>query len=91
MPTTSSASGEQVAAYTRGATVWASLEPLSGRELLNAQQIVSDSTHQITMRHTWKIGHRDQILFGSRIFEVDFISNIDERNIELVILAHEAT
>jgi len=88
-PTTSSTSGEQVAAYTSGETPWASLEPLTGRELLNAQQIVGNSTHRIRMRYTANVSRKDQILFNGRTFECESIDNTEERNIELVILAHE--
>lgn len=90
-PTTSAVTGEKLAGYTAATPqVWAEIVPLSGRELLNAQQIVTDSTHQIRMRYTANVSHRDQILFNGRTFEIDAMNNTDERNIELVMLAHEA-
>jgi SPP1 family predicted phage head-tail adaptor len=98
---TTNAAGETIAAYTLSAqTVYGSIEPLAGRELLNAQQIVGDSTHRITTRFTEYVGRKDRLQYEgaypsgnqfTRIFEVESINNTDERNIELVILAHEIT
>jgi SPP1 family predicted phage head-tail adaptor len=62
---------------------------MEGRELLNAQEIIGDSTHKVRTRYTPNVTRKDQILFGSRTFAIDSINNTDERNIELVLTAHE--
>jgi SPP1 family predicted phage head-tail adaptor len=43
--------GEPLNTWTNVATVWAAVEPLSGRELLAAQAVQSSVTHQITIRY----------------------------------------
>ena len=90
-PATSGVSGEQTAGYVTGDSVWAGLEPLTMRETLNAQQVQGVSTHRIWMRYTGDINRQDQVLFNGRAFEVDSVLNTEERNIELVLLAHEIT
>lgn len=71
------------------ARTWASIEQLSGTELVHAQQKKPNSTHQITTRYVANITSDMRILFGDRTFNIEGIDNIDERNIELVILCRE--
>lgn len=67
---------------------WASIEPLSGRELFAAQQVRPEVTHRITMRYR-EIGPKNRIMFGTRAFHIDSILNKDERNVMLTIMAFE--
>jgi SPP1 family predicted phage head-tail adaptor len=62
---------------------WAAIEPLSGRELINAQALQADVTHSVTIRHTPGVGPRMQIQFGSRTFNIGSVLNVDERNREM--------
>lgn len=43
--------GQQSTTWTDFATVWAKVEPLSGREQMAAQAMQSSVTHQITIRY----------------------------------------
>jgi len=43
--------GETVASWSTLATVWASIEPLTGREVLQAQQVQAESTVRIRIRY----------------------------------------
>ena len=91
-PTVSPVTGETIAAYKELDTgFWAEIRPLSAKEMVNAQQTVGESTHRITMRYTPYVGRKDQIIFGSRVFEIESVLNRDERNIELTLMAHEIT
>ena len=45
------ASGGQINTWADVATIWASIEPLSGRELMAAQAVQSAVSHQITIRY----------------------------------------
>lgn len=49
--TSQDASGGQLLTWTDVATVWANVDPLSGRELLAAQAVQSAVSHQITIRY----------------------------------------
>lgn len=70
-------------------TVWASVSPLVGRELTNAQLINSEITHKIVMRYRTGVNAKCTALFGTRTFQLFEALNIDERNIELRIGAKE--
>lgn len=69
---------------------FASIEPLSGRELWQAQQVEATVTHQIKILYRSGITPPMRALFGSRVFHFESILNRDEANEELEILATEA-
>jgi len=71
------------------ATVWAAIKPLSGRELLAAQAVQSETTGTIEIRYRAGITPSQRAVFGSRIFEILAVLNIEERNRELRLLTKE--
>lgn len=71
------------------ATVWASIEALTGRELYAAQQRVSEVTHKITIRWYPGIVARMNVWFDNRVFQIQAVQNPDERKIMLVLLCLE--
>lgn len=81
--------GETVPTFVDQDRVWAEVMPLSGRELLAARQTTGEVTHQVTIR--WRDGltptHR--IRFGTRIFEILSVINVEERNREMRVLCKE--
>lgn len=70
---------------------WASVVPLSGRELFTDQQVHAQVTHKIGMR--WKSGiqpaptHR--VKWGSRVFNIVSAINVGERNREIELVCIE--
>lgn len=60
--------GDAAPTWTTVATVWASVESLTGRELWIAQQVQADVTHRVRMRPgaVPGIGPAWSILFGAR-------------------------
>lgn len=75
-------------------TLWATIEPLSGRELVNAQRIASEISHQITVRYLGALtdtriiaGYR--ALYKGRIFNIHAAMNEDESNVLITLLASE--
>lgn len=81
--------GGQTEAWSDMANVWASIEPLTGKELFIAQQVESNVTHKITMRYLAGITTKHRILFGSRVFEIVSIRDEEERNKVLEIFVTE--
>ena len=71
------------------ATRWAAIQPFRARELFAAQQVQSQVTHRIWMRYFEGLQSTDRIKFGQRIFNIDGIRNIDERNRELEVFCME--
>lgn len=86
--------GEVSGSWTTFATKWASIHPLTGRELFNAQQVQADVTHKVRM--WWLPGvttdMRLRIVNSSptRYLNIEHVINLRERNEELELLCKEA-
>jgi SPP1 family predicted phage head-tail adaptor len=83
--------GEAIETWATIKTVYASIKPLSARELLRADQLQATATTRMIMRDngvTIKPSYR--ILWDSRIYDINAINNIDERGhtIELLCTEH---
>lgn len=72
------------------ATMWASIEPLIGREYFAQQREQATVSHKIRMRHMPGITHKTRVVWNSRLFEIESVFNVGERNRELLLMASEA-
>lgn len=72
--------GEQSKVWATAESVYASVQPLRGQELLEFQQINAELTHRIIIRHTSNATVANRIKFGTRIFDINVVRNIDERS-----------
>jgi SPP1 family predicted phage head-tail adaptor len=75
-------------------TVYAEIQPLSGREKEAAQAINVDISHQINIRYQSafadpRVTAAYRVRFGSRLFNIHASMNVDERNQEITLLASE--
>ena len=64
--------------WTTSATVWAAIEPLNGFEKLQAMQLASPVTHKVTIRYRAGVTTKDRLLYGSRVFHIKEVINVDE-------------
>lgn len=71
--------GEAVPAWATLTTRWGQVEPLSGRELWQAQQVRPDVSHKVTIRYYDGLTPRHRLLLGSRVFEITSVINVDNR------------
>jgi len=71
------------------ATVWASVEALSGRELYAAQQQVSEVTHKITIRWLTGVLSSMFVIFDGHFYQIMAVLNPDGRHKLLVLLCKE--
>lgn len=81
--------GQQSKVWTTEESIFASIQPLRGQELLEFQQINAELTHKIFIRHTSNATPAKRIKFGTRIFDINVVRNIDERNIMQELLCKE--
>lgn len=81
--------GAEVETWTDITTLWASVEPLSGREYFAAQQVNTEISTKITLRYRAGIKPEMQILFASRVFEILSVVNPEEKNTQLVLMCKE--
>lgn len=71
------------------ATRWGRVEPLSGRELWQAQAARPDVSHRITLRHYDGLTPRHRLLVGSRVFNIESVLNIEEKGRVSQVMAKE--
>jgi len=71
------------------ATIWASIEPLSGREFFAAQQVNAEVTTRIRTRYLAGIKSSMRVVYGSRIFDIQSIIDIEERHTEMHLMCKE--
>lgn len=87
----STATGEIVKSWSTGASVWASIEPLQGRELWKIQQIQAMIDTKITVRYspeTASITAKSMLSHssGNQDYYVEYPINVEERNVELQLM-----
>ena len=81
--------GGYVDAWADVATVWAAVDPIRAQQLGDYASTGVEATHIIQMRAEADVLERDQLVFGSRVFEVLTIENIQERGVYLVMTCKE--
>lgn len=62
--------GQQLAGWVDLLTCWAEITPLSGRELMAAQAMQAETTHEIVIRYRPGITAAMRVLYQGRIFEI---------------------
>ena len=81
--------GDSQPNYNTFATAWASIQPLSGRELTNAQQVSSEVTHEIITFFNKSMTPRGRVVFGLRTFHVESVTNPDMREKDMTMICKE--
>lgn len=81
--------GEEIADWVDVASVWASVNPISGREFFAAEAVNSEVTHKINMRYRSGITPDMRVKFKERYFQIIVVMNLQEKNVELQLLCKE--
>ncbi len=68
--------------------IWADVEPLSGREFLEAARVNAEITHRIRVRYRSDLTERMRIVLGTRIFDILAVLEMDRRR-ELHLMCRE--
>lgn len=76
------AAGQPIASWADTTTRWGSIEPLSGRELMQIQAVMASATHRVRMRYYSGLTVKHRLKFGTRYLEINSLRNLDERGIE---------
>lgn len=84
------ATGETLPTYVPLGTVWAAVEPLTGRELMVAQQTVAETTHRVRIRAREGVATSTRVRHRGRLLEVQAVLNLEERDREMHLLCKEA-
>lgn len=82
--------GGPVETWEDVATVWASLEAVSGREFFASQQVQSEVTHKVTIRFRPGVAADMRIVYGGRVFGI--VAPLpDNRGTRLVLMCREVS
>jgi len=81
--------GEAALAFSEEAKIWASIRPLSGRELWQAQQVQADVTHAVRIRYRNGVDATKALGFDGRQLNIVAVLNVEERNRTLELLCLE--
>jgi len=83
--------GDQTKTWADLATVRASIEPLSGREFLQASQVMSDITVRIRIhkRNNITLTPKDRVLYGTRTFDIRHVIDWGDRGTDWQLLCTE--
>ena len=71
--------GGVVRTWSTIATVWGEIRPMNSRETVANSQVVERITHFIKIRQYANLRTTWRVKYGSRIFNITGIRNIDER------------
>lgn len=86
---TQTASGKVSRAWTDCGTVWAAVEPLTGREAVQAQQINPLLSHTVRIRYWDGLTTKYRFVFSGRTLNIGGIIDPDERHREMRCLCTE--
>lgn len=91
---TQDAIGGTVAGWSTLATAYAIIEPVSGREQLAQQRLEATHTHKVTIRYNAAlmppdVGCKMRLVFGTRIFNIRAVRNVEELNQYLELSCEE--
>ena len=85
---TQDAFGEVELAFHPFADRWAAIEPLRGRERMEADAVDARTTHRVLLRNL-EVNPRDRLKYGARTFEVVSSIDPDERGIFIELRCEE--
>lgn len=87
--TASVAHGEQSTSWTDFVSAWAAVQPLTGTEALVGRQENAAVSHRVVVRYQPGITPSMRVSFNGRLFDIQSVINIDERNRELHLMCLE--
>ena len=81
--------GEPENSWEDAAIVWASIQPVSGREFLEGMKAQAEVTHNVTIRSNPALKASMRVLFGERVLDILHIIDTWERHHEMVLMCKE--
>ena len=81
--------GQPIDTWQDICTVWAAVEPLSGREFWAAQQVQAEVTTRIRIRYRQGIRPEMRVLYDGRTYDIQTVIDPEERHVELQLMCRE--
>jgi len=86
---TQGTAGEVIEGWSDVATVYAAVEPLSGREFWQAQQVAAENQIRVRIRYRAGLDTTMRVIHDTRTLEILSIVNPEERRRELQLMCRE--
>lgn len=86
---TQDANGTPVEGWSDVATVWAAVEPLSGREFFAAAQVQAEQMQRITIRYRTGVTTAMRVTWAGRVFDITAVIDWRERHEALQLMCRE--
>lgn len=81
--------GEVAKTWATFATVWASIEPMKGREFFESAIEESEITAKITIRYKSDVKPQMRVVYGSIIYEIVSVIHTGLREKEMILMVKE--
>ncbi len=81
--------GQTIETWTTFATVRASVEPLRGKEYFSVEQEYAQVDTRIRIRYSAGILPKMRVLFGSKLYDIKSVINVEERNFHMELMCEE--
>ena len=81
--------GQPIEGWISTYSVWASIEPLQGREYIAAMAAQAERTVRIRLRYLPGIVPTMRVVYQGRVFSLTAVINVREENRELQLMALE--
>ena len=81
--------GEVTNTWESFASTYVSIVPLRGREHFSSKGVKSEVSHKIELRYMDGIDSSMRIVYGSRVFNIESVINVREKNRTIEIMATE--
>lgn len=92
--TAQDAYGQAIETWSSAGTYYAAIYPGVGREFVVAEQLKAKNPVTIIVRYCGGsdvFRPKDRLLLGSRVFNIEALSNLDERNYAYSVMCTEMT
>jgi SPP1 family predicted phage head-tail adaptor len=87
--TTQDSLGQEIEDWQDVATVWAAVEPLQGREFLEAKQLQAEVTTRIRIRYRSGIEPEMRVVWGDHTYDVISVIETESRRREIELMCME--
>ncbi len=81
--------GQETITWTTFATIWAAVEPMSGREYEAGQQLEAAVDTRIRIRYLAGVVPYMQVIFGSHTYDVQSVIHLKEMQREMHLMCQE--
>jgi SPP1 family predicted phage head-tail adaptor len=86
---TQDSTGQETQTWNIVATIRASIEPLTGREVVTAQQVYGSVNVKIRARYYPGITPKMRATCGTHVYDIQDVINVAERNREMLLMCIE--